>query len=168
MTLPDLPPPQPLRAPALPEPRPALAEPLWYLPGFAERLRLMGWRVIYFLPLVPLLLLMVFVPFLMVAWWKLTVFAIALPVTAGMRAAHRAIKSRTEPFCIHCGYDLTGLPDGHRCPECGNTINHWEIDEYRRDPHWFIQRWRARQKLPAADTAFRAGPNARTSSNDGT
>jgi len=26
-------------------------------------------------------------------------------------------------LCLHCGYSLKGLPDDHRCPECGNPYN---------------------------------------------
>jgi hypothetical protein len=34
--------------------------------------------------------------------------------------------------CLHCGYLLTGLPDEHRCPECGaayklqETVAQWK------------------------------------------
>lgn len=27
----------------------------------------------------------------------------------------------SHPSCLECGYDLTGLPDEYRCPECGAT-----------------------------------------------
>jgi predicted RNA-binding Zn-ribbon protein involved in translation (DUF1610 family) len=30
--------------------------------------------------------------------------------------------------CLHCGYQLTGLPASHRCPECGAD---YELDDVR-------------------------------------
>jgi hypothetical protein len=33
------------------------------------------------------------------------------------------------PHCVKCGYNLTGLPDRGRCPECGNSF-----DAARREP----------------------------------
>jgi hypothetical protein len=29
-----------------------------------------------------------------------------------------------DPVCPACGYDLTGLPADHRCPECGRGYSH--------------------------------------------
>lgn len=36
--------------------------------------------------------------------------------------------------CIHCRYELTGLPDYHTCPECGRQYSAPEIDAYYDDP----------------------------------
>lgn len=36
--------------------------------------------------------------------------------------------------CIHCRYDLTGLPDYHDCPECGQPYTFTDIDAYFDDP----------------------------------
>ena len=36
--------------------------------------------------------------------------------------------------CIHCHYDLTGLPDHHTCPECGRAYTFADIDAYFDDP----------------------------------
>ena len=70
----------------------------------------------------------------------------------------RAAKARREPFCIFCGYNLTGLPDRYRCPECGRPYTWQLIAEYRRDPAWFRERWRLHRELPPADAPFEAGP----------
>jgi len=140
----------------------------WYLPTWGERLRLMRWRVIYFLPAVPLLALTFFAPFLLLVWWKLFVFAVALPMSAAVRAAKNAIQLRKEPFCIHCGYDLTSLPERHRCPECGVPFSFAEIDDYRRDPHWFIKRRQMNHALPVSGAMIDAGPKHSAKSRDGT
>ena len=79
-----------------------------------------------------------------------------------------AVRQRPDPFCIHCGYSLTGLPDGHRCPECGRTFSFRVIEEYRRDSHWFIQRYKMRHDLPVAEVPFAAGEVRRARSRDGT
>lgn len=42
--------------------------------------------------------------------------------------------SNSAPLCTYCGYNLTGLPDGHRCPECGETFNLAECLAYQKDP----------------------------------
>jgi hypothetical protein len=128
----------------------------------------MGWRVIYVLPLALLLLAVAVAPVLVLLWWKLLVVAVALPLSAAVTAARRALQRRTEPFCIHCGYGLTGLPDGQRCPECGVVFSLAEIDDYRRDPHWYIQRQRLKAQAPPPSVAIDAGPNRRPPRRDGT
>ncbi len=81
----------------------------------------------------------------------------------------KGTQARQEPFCIFCGYCLTGLSDNYRCPECGRPYTFRQIDEYRRDPQWFIERWKARQKLPPADPPVYTGPpRPRRRSRDGT
>ena len=143
------------------------ADRRWYLPSWSERLRLMGWRLIYFVPLVLVVPLIVLLPILIFAWWKLLVLAIALPLSAAVHAARRAIGQRKEPFCIHCGYDLTGLTDGGRCPECGARFSHAQIEEYRRDPHWFIKRQYWNRQAPRG-TPFVAGSVRSEKRRDGT
>lgn len=40
----------------------------------------------------------------------------------------------SAPHCTYCGYDLTGLPDDHRCPECGEVFSLAECLVYQKDP----------------------------------
>jgi hypothetical protein len=140
----------------------------WYLPGWGERLKLMQWRLLYFVPAVVALAALVWLPFAIAWLWKIIVIAVAIPVTAAMNSAKRAIRMRKEPFCIHCGYNMTGLPDGHRCPECGAVFWHGEMEEYRRDPHWYIQRQKLGKDIPISGAVFDAGPGNRRRSRDGT
>src|SRR5207253_2136792 len=49
----------------------------------------------------------------LLGWWKLWVLAVAIPTVAALNAAKNAIRSRRDPFCIHCSYGLTGLPPEH-------------------------------------------------------
>jgi hypothetical protein len=130
----------------------------------------MGWRWLLFLPAVALAMLMVLVPVssIFIFGWKLMVIAVALPAGYLIKASRTIIRNRAEPFCIHCGYDLSNLPDNYICPECGEPYSHKVIDEYRRDPHWFIQRYSAHRKLPQADVPFDAMPSKRRKSRDGT
>ena len=37
----------------------------------------------------------------------------------GKRRFCRRLAAADYEICFHCGYDLRGLPDHHRCPECG-------------------------------------------------
>jgi predicted RNA-binding Zn-ribbon protein involved in translation (DUF1610 family) len=146
----------------------------WYKPGFGEVVGLMGWRVLYFLPAT---LLVMALPLAFFRWWalqfvwvgwKLVVILIALPTGAAIKATRNILRNRKEPFCIHCGYDLTGLPDNHVCPECGEGYSFRVIEEYKRDPHWFIQRYRMHDDIPSKDVPFEAGKVLRRRSRDGT
>jgi hypothetical protein len=153
-------------------------EPRWYLPSLGETARLLGWRWIYFIPAIALLALLLWAaawPVLLqffVGYWKLVFIAVAAPTAVAINAAKHAIRNRRDPFCIHCGYGLSGLPDNYTCPECGHAYSHRMIEEYRRDPHWFIQRYRMAGDLPKADVPFDArvvtGARRKKRSRDGT
>ncbi len=146
----------------------------FYLPTWGERARLMGWRWIYVLLPILLVGVLFVIPWspliwqFAIGWWKLLLLAISIPVVAFMNAAKNAIRNRKDPFCIHCGYSLTGLPAEHDCPECGRPYSHRVIEEYQRDPHWFIERHRNAGSLPSADVPFMAGPKRSKRSRDGT
>lgn len=146
----------------------------WYKPDWKESFRLMGWRWMYFIPAIGVLAAMFILAPLhpemwvaIISWWKIGLILVALPLGVAINAATHAIRLRKEPFCIHCGYDLTGLPDGHTCPECGMQFDLRVIEEYRRDPRWFIERLKHGKSLPVADKPFAAGEN-RVPTNDGT
>jgi hypothetical protein len=151
------------------------ADEMWYLPSFSETARLLGWRWILLLPAGLLAVALLIVPLhpgliqFLDASWKLAIIVIALPFTLFAKQARSILQARRDPFCIHCGYGLTGLPDHHQCPECGRPYSLAIVEEYRRDPHWFIQRYRNRHNLPPRDVPFDAGTVRRTrKSRDGT
>ncbi len=156
----------------------AEAVPFW-TPTWRDVARHMGWRWLLFAPAVLLVAgLAAAFAFLPWHWWswanvlvgygKLIVTCVGLAVASVGVAVQSAIRVRSEPFCIHCGYDLTGLADGGRCPECGRTFSLKVVEEYRRDPQWFARRYRQRDEVPAADLPFVAGAVRRRRSRDGT
>jgi hypothetical protein len=146
----------------------------WWTPTAGEIAKHLGWRWIYFVPamlaLVGLCLLPIYRGFihLLPGLWKPLVIIVVLPLSAAVKSVKQIVQHRKDPFCIHCGYTLVGLPDGHRCPECGRQFSLATIDEYRRDPHWFVKRWKLMQSMPRADIAFNAGTARSKKSRDGT
>jgi hypothetical protein len=147
--------------------------PFW-TPTWRDSARHLGWRWIFAIPAVFVLALLLatlvgrgryFLPVWMIGV-KVLVILLAIPVLLLLEMWRKTISSREDPFCIHCGYGLQGLPDHHRCPECGRPYSFAIINEYRRDPHWFKQRYKMLGRLPEADEPFHAG-SGRTN-HDGT
>lgn len=160
----------PSDVPAQPE-----GEVPWWRPGWRDVVGHMGYRWVFLLPGVLLLGVFVAAFFFRGLWELFVVLGFKLgPIVIGIAASMAgyvfrcAVRARSEPFCIHCGYNLTGLPDDYRCPECGRPYTWRAIDEYRRDPQWFIERYKLRKQLPASAGPFPAGPGRRRRSRDGT
>jgi hypothetical protein len=166
--------PKPLPPPAAPHHVSYAADVPFWKPGPIDSLKHLGWRWVLFLPAVAVVALMAVVPFFGLAgilFWgggKLLILSIGLAVSTAGGAIKSAMNQRTDPFCIHCGYDLIGLPDRHTCPECGRPFSLELIEEYRRDPGWFIQRHRQGRHLADRDVPFHAGTSRRKKTKDGT
>ena len=144
----------------------------WWRPGWSTTWQYVGWRWILLIPALGLVLFAL-VP---LRWYNLSILAVGIKLALFMGAVgltlsgyvvRRAVRARQEPFCIYCGYNLSGLPDHYRCPECGRPYTWRLIAEYRRDPAWFIERYRASRRVPPADVPFDAGP-VRRRTRDGT
>ncbi|MEP0845216.1 MAG: hypothetical protein HRF50_00185 [Phycisphaerae bacterium] len=145
----------------------------WWQPGWNDVVRHVGWRWVFLLPSLALLALGAWFwrwPNLgiWVAEAQLLLFTGAIALTLAGYIIRRAARSRHEPFCIFCGYNLSGLPDHYRCPECGRPYTWRLIAEYRRDPQWFVERYRALRRLPPPAPVFEAGSIRRRRSRDGT
>jgi len=153
-------------------------EDVWWKPGWGDLVRAVGWRWILVVPaagVVGLCGLAVMRPQYVGAFWWLGVkgiiWALAIPVALLADVVRRVTSARTEPFCIHCGYALHGLPERGICPECGSGYSRQMIEEYRRDPKWFIQRYKAQKNLPRQQEAVLPPPvfgGKRRRSRDGT
>ena len=147
----------------------------WWRPSWRDAFRHVGYRWLLLVPLLSLAgIVMVglcFVPggVLFALGFKGLVLAVGGGLSLAGYAVRKAVQARTEPFCIFCGYNLTGLPDNYRCPECGRHYTWRMIEAYRRDPQWFIERFKAHKELPSADEPFEAGPvRRRRKARDGT
>jgi hypothetical protein len=84
---------------------------------------------------------------------------IILPAVVLGHAARTAVSMRKEPFCIHCGYELTSMPDHYRCPECGRPYTFAQINEYRHNPSWYIQRRKLASQGPATQVPLATPAN---------
>ena len=147
----------------------------WWRPTWQDAVAHLGYRWVYLMPVL-LLVAMFFAALflrgirdlLLILGFKLLLLVIAIAASLAGYVFRAAAKARGEPFCIHCGYNLTGLPDDYRCPECGRPYTWRAINEYRRDPQWFIERYYLLKHLPPPAAPFSAGPGRRPRSRDGT
>jgi hypothetical protein len=147
----------------------------WWFPGWWEVAKLLGWRWIFAMPLLGLLGILLlavvdlrYINFFIIIGFKAIIFLVAAPIAVLASMMRSAVQMRKDPFCIHCGYGLEGLPDHYKCPECGRNYSLALVHEYRRNPHWFIERAKSARSLPVTHAPFAAGPVASPRSGDGT
>lgn len=150
----------------------------WWKPTWRDAWRYLGWRWVFFLPAAAVLCMLAVIAMdprpIQYLWFlgpKLLIMMLCPPFIAAGYAMKLGVQARKEPFCIHCGYELSGLPDHHRCPECGVEYDFKAIEEYRRDPDWFIQRYKAQRATRAEQLPFDTGvarPGQHRRSRDGT
>ncbi|MBI4719555.1 MAG: hypothetical protein HY763_17295 [Planctomycetes bacterium] len=138
--------------------------PTWWQPGWHDIARFVGWRWVLLAPALGVVAAFVgaflWAPLrgvLLIVGAKLLLLVAAVALSLAAYVIRRAVRARTEPFCIFCGYNLTGLPDNYRCPECGRPYTWRLVDEYRKDPLWFAARWKMHTQHPAGATPFAAG-----------
>jgi len=151
-------------------------EPTWWQPGWEDVVQFVGWRWLLLAPAIVCVLVFAggwFYPqFRVVSVMigiKLGIVLFALALSLVGYVTRKALKAGTAPFCIFCGYNLTGLPDHYRCPECGRAYTHALVEEYRKDPHWFIERWKQSHQIPDRAQPFASGPIPRRNrAKDGT
>ena len=94
---------------------------------------------------------------MILSWVKLWLALIAGIVSIVLYGLRNVVKNRKDAFCIHCGYSLEGLASSGTCPECGRPYLFALVDEYRKDPHFFAERYKSARQLPTRVTAFAAG-----------
>ena len=82
---------------------------------------------------------------------KILLLALVIPAVTWDHLRHNVIRARLDPFCIHCGWTLTGLPQEGRCPECGRAYRMKVVEMFRRDPQWVMAYWRLSGKPPSAE-----------------
>jgi hypothetical protein len=127
-----------------PQSQPDVQPPFW-LPSKSRAAAQFGFRWLF--------LLIVFFPAAGAAlvvhahWHSVGAFIVSAAICLAMTipvaisyAVKLSLKKIPHPFCIHCGHDLTGLPDNTTCPHCHRPFSLNQIDQYRLDPGSFIYR----------------------------
>lgn len=102
----------------------------WIVGAFIGACMFLGWVVL--LPILGIFGIVLF---------KFGLIGGAILVSMRSKGIRKVIAARRELFCIHCGYSLGGLEDEQACPECGMPFSRSIIEDYRRDPEWFVKRF---------------------------
>jgi hypothetical protein len=124
----------------------------WWKPGWGDVWKHLpwtyGWAAVVLVVLVGAFFALMFIGYVRdlfwsgLDFWRMAGLLIAVLAAGSTVAIKKVLGKRTGPFCIHCGYALDGLPDHYNCPECGRPYSFALIEDYRRDPAWFILRWK--------------------------
>jgi predicted RNA-binding Zn-ribbon protein involved in translation (DUF1610 family) len=91
--------------------------------------------------------------------WQIAFWTSAVAYAVCPRIEFQRLKARLKRagyrMCLWCGYELVGLPDAHRCPECGTNY-----DIRRVQAAW--KYWIGRRRLPkrAQTPESASGPKA--------
>lgn len=131
---------------------------VWWRPAFWQVARQMRWGWVLVVPLVFGFAL--FIAGLVsggtdaVGFWvglKVPLLTSVAILAVWEHLRHKAIRARDDPFCIHCGWTLRGLPDEGNCPECGRKYSMKVVQMFRQDPQWVIAYWRSSGKPPGVE-----------------
>jgi len=136
----------------------------WWRPGVLDISKTIGWRWLLLLPilltLAAVVMSFVFAPAQAMQFLGTELKIAALAAGGGIAivlwAVRTGVSARTDIFCIHCGYTLGGLSKRGTCPECGRPYTFDVIAEFKKDPHFFAERFRALRSCPRY-ASFEAG-----------
>lgn len=145
----------------------------WWRPPARDVFRQITWRWALLLPVGVALGLIVAAhfrsrdqAFLGYLGIKLLVITLLVPALMWDHFRHRAIRARTDPFCVHCGWTLRGLPREGRCPECGAGYRMKVVEMYRLDPQWVQAFWQFDGRPPTVQAFNQAHPKSQIASED--
>ena len=149
---------------------------MWWEPDAGSIARAIGWWWIVLMLVAAAALALIVIWYLMGRMgWIMAAGQIKLLLVLGgvalsivLYGMKRVSHARNDPFCIHCGYSLTGLAENGTCPECGRGYNAAVIAEYRKDPHFFQERCRLARERTLDGVTIQAGPAPSPPSSDGT